>query len=49
MAKKYSPMGFMSGLTGIQGSYGAQGSVWESKKKGLDRRSIQSYLNRMAT
>ena len=49
MAKKYSPMGFMSGLTGIQGSYGAQGSVWESKKKGLDRRSIQAYLNRMAT
>ena len=46
---KYSPMGFMSGLTGIQGSYGAQGSVWESKQKGLDRRSIQAYLNRMAT
>ena len=46
---KYSPMGFMSGLAGIQGSYGAQGSVWESKKKGLDRRSIQAYLNRMAT
>ena len=42
-------MGFMSGLTGIQGSYGAQGSVWESKQKGLDRRSIQAYLNRMAT
>jgi hypothetical protein len=46
---KYSPMAFMSGLTGIEGSYGAKGAVWESKKKGLDRRSIQAYLNRMAT
>ena len=42
-------MAFMSGLTGIEGSYGAKGAVWESKKKGLDRRSIQAYLNRMAS
>ena len=49
MANNYSPMAFMSGLTGIEGSYGAKGAVWESKKKGLDRRSIQAYLNRMAT
>jgi len=48
MPNNYSPMGFVSGLSGIQGGFGALGGLWESIEKGTSREKILSWINRQA-